>query len=76
MFVLYFVSQGNIVGISALDQGHTSCFLGLLFSVRVYEPLTPFTLYDTHIEVLKYYFTLLSPTLVEPCPYIRLYGHP
>ena len=51
MFVLYFISQGNVVGISALDQGHTSCFLGLLFSVCVYELLTPFTLYDAHIEI-------------------------
>jgi len=47
MFVLYFMSQG-----------HTSCFLGLLFSVCVYEPLTPFTLYDTRIEIFEYYFTL------------------
>ena len=54
MFVLYFISQGNVVGISALDQGHTSCFLGLLFFVRVYEPLTPSTSYDSRIEILKY----------------------
>jgi hypothetical protein len=53
MFVLYFISQGNVVGISALDQCHTSCFLGLLFSVCVYEPLTPFTLYDARIEIFK-----------------------
>jgi hypothetical protein len=53
MFVLYLISQGNVVGIPALDQGHTSCFLGLLFSVCVYEPLTPFTLYDARIEIFK-----------------------
>jgi hypothetical protein len=35
---------------------------GLLFSIRVYEPLTPFTLYNTRIGILKYYFTLPSPT--------------
>ena len=73
MFVLYFISQGNVVGISALDQGNTSCFLGLLFSVRVYEPLTPFMLYDTRIEVLKYYFSLPSPTL--GVGRVRIYGY-